>query len=120
MTIYDDGGISLGGLASPGLGNIACNNINLKFQQIPTTGGTTTLTNASPYYTQFTGTSTQDLVLPDATTCLQGTTFIFDNDSTQNVIIKDGAGTTFELLVPGGFHTFVLEDTSTIAGIWLR
>jgi hypothetical protein len=120
MTIYDDGGISLGGLTSPGLGNIACNNINLKFQQILTTGGTTTLTNASPYYTQFTGTSTQNLVLPDATTCLQGTTFIFDNDSTQNVIIKDGAGTTFELLVPGGFHTFVLEDNSTIAGIWLR
>jgi hypothetical protein len=120
MTIFDDGGVSLGGLTSPGLGNIACNNINLKFQQITTTGGTTFLTNASPYYTQFTGTSTQILQLPDATTCQAGTTFILDNDSTQNVDIKDGAGTTFELLVPGGFHTFVLESNSTIAGVWLR
>lgn len=120
MTIFDDGGVSLGGLASPGLGNIACNNINLKFQQVLTTGGTTALTNASPYYTQFTGTNTQILQLPDATTCQTGATFIFDNDSTQDVTINDGAGTTFELLVPGGFHTFVLESNSTIAGIWLR
>jgi hypothetical protein len=120
MTIFDDGGVSLGGLSSPGLGNIACNNINLSFQQVATTGGTTYLTNASPYYTQFTGTNTQILQLPDATTCQAGTTFIFDNDSTQDVTIKDGAGTTFELLVPGGFHTFVLESNSTIAGVWLR
>lgn len=120
MTIYDNGGISLGELANPGIGNIACNNINLKFQQVVTAAGTTVLTNASPYYTQFTGTNTQDLQLPDATTCLVGTTFIFDNDSTQDVIIKDGAGTTFELLVPGGFHNFVLEDNSTVAGTWLR
>jgi len=120
MTIFDDGGVSLGGLSSPGLGNIACNNINLSFQQVATTGGTTYLTNASPYYTQFTGTNTQILQLPDATTCQAGATFIFDNDSTQDVTIKDGAGTTFELLVPGGFHTFVLESNSTIAGTWLR
>lgn len=120
MTIYDDGGISLGELANPGIGNIACNNINLKFQQVTTTGGTTFLTNASPYYTQFTGTDTQTLQLPDATTCLLGTTLIFDNDSTQNVDIADGAGTVFELLVPGGFHTFVLENNSTVAGTWLR
>ncbi len=120
MTIYDDGGISLGELANPGIGNIACNNINLKFQQVATTGGTTYLNNASPYYTQFTGTDTENLQLPDATTCLLGTTLIFDNDSTQNVTIKDGAGTTFELLVPGGFHTFVLENNSTVAGTWLR
>jgi len=120
MTIYDNGGISLGELANPGIGNIACNNINLKFQKVVTAAGTTVLTNASPYYTQFTGTNTQDLQLPDATTCLVGTTFIFDNDSTQDVIIKDGAGTTFELLVPGGFHNFVLEDNSTVAGTWLR
>ena len=120
MTLYANGGVSLGGLPSPGLGNIACNNINLKFQQILTAGGTTFLNNASPYYTQFTGTNTENLQLPDATTCLVGTTLIFDNDSTQNVTIKDGAGTTFELLVPGGFHTFVLESNSTIAGTWLR
>ena len=120
MTIYNDGGISLGELSNPGIGNIACNNINLRFQQIATTGGTTYLTNASPYYTQFTGTSTEILQLPDATTCLVGTTFIFDNDSTQNVTIKDGAGTTFELLVPGGFHNFVLEANGTVAGTWLR
>lgn len=120
MTIFDDGGISLGELANPGIGNIACNNINLKFQQVVTSGGTTTLTNASPYFTQFTGTNTQTLVLPDATTCLVGTNFIFDNDSTQDVTIKDGAGTTFELLVPGGYHNFVLEQNSTVAGTWLR
>lgn len=120
MTIYDNGGISLGELDNPGIGNIACNNINLKFQKVVTAAGTTVLTNASPYYTQFTGTNTQDLQLPDATTCLVGTTFILDNDSTQDVIIKDGAGTTFEVLVPGGFHNFVLEDNSTVAGTWLR
>ena len=120
MTIFNDGGISLGELSNPGIGNIACNNINLKFQQVVTADLTTTLTNASPYYTQFTGTMIQSLVLPDATTCLVGTTFILDNDSTGNVTIKDGAGTTFELLVPGGVHNFVLEDNSTVAGTWIR
>ena len=119
MTLYADGGVSLGGLANPGLGNIACNNINLKFQQILTTGGTTLLTNASPYFTQFTGTSTHAIQLPDATTCLVGTTFVFDNDSTQNVDIKNGTGTIYEVLIPGGYHNIVLEDNSTIAGTWI-
>jgi len=119
MTINEDGSVSLGGLPSSGIGNIACNNINLKFQQITTSAGTTILTNASPYFTQFVGTNTHTVQLPDATTCLQGITFVLDNDSTQNVTIKDGSGTSFELLIPGGIHSLVLESPATVAGTWL-
>ena len=36
MTIYEDGSVTLGGLPQSGIGNISCNNINLKFQKITT------------------------------------------------------------------------------------
>lgn len=100
--------------------NIVANNIELGYQNIATSGGTTTFTAASPFYTQFTGTSSQTLVMPDATTLPTGANFYVDNDSTQNITVKDGAGTTFELLIPGGIHSFVLENNSTVAGTWLR
>ena len=67
--------------------NISANNIDLGFQAIATSGGTTTFTAATSYFTQFTGTSNQTLVLPDATTLVVGTTFIVDNDSTGTITV---------------------------------
>jgi hypothetical protein len=100
--------------------NITANNINLAYQGIATTGGTTTFTAATPYYTQFTGSSNQTLVMPDATTLPTGATFIVDNDSTGTVTVKNGAGSSFETIIPGGVHNFVLESNATVAGTWVR
>jgi hypothetical protein len=47
MTIFNDGGASLGGLGDPGIGNIAINNAVVGFTSITAAAGTTVLTSAS-------------------------------------------------------------------------
>ena len=61
------------------------------------TGLTTTVSSTTPvvltatsnYYQRTTGSSTQTYTLPVATTLTNGTTFIFDVDTTQQVTIND-------------------------------
>ena len=100
--------------------NTALNNIDLSVQNIVTTGGTTTFTAATPYFTIFTGTSNQTLVLPDATTLPLGKTFVVDNDSTGTITVKDGSGASFEVIISGGIHNFVLDSNGSVAGTWVR
>jgi hypothetical protein len=120
MTIYDGGGISLGGYGDPGLGNIAVNKAVPGFTSITSAAGVTTLVAASTYYQRVVGTSTQTIQLPDATTLLNGTTFIIDNSSTQSVTITDGATTTIDTAVAGSLTYIYLINNSTLAGTWAK
>lgn len=119
MTIFDDGGVSLGGLASPGIGTITANKFVPGYSSITSAGGTTSLTSGSNYYQRVVGTSAQTVKMPDATTLLNGTTFIIDNDSTGTVTIKDGANTTIESIPSTGVDYIYLIDNSTVAGTWV-
>jgi hypothetical protein len=120
MTIHDGGGVSLGGYGDPGLGNIAVNKTVPGFTSITSAAGTTTLVASSTYYQRITGTATQTIQLPDATTLLNGTTFIIDNSSTQNITITDGATTTIDTAVPGSLTYIYLISNSTLAGTWAK
>ena len=120
MTIHDGGGVSLGGYGDPGLGNIAVNKAVPGFTSITSAAGVTTLVAASTYYQRVVGTSTQTIQLPDATTLLNGTTFIIDNSSTQSITITDGATTTIDTAVAGSLTYIYLINNSTLAGTWAK
>ena len=120
MTIFNNGGISLGGFANPGIGNMAASKFVPGYTAITSAAGTTVLTAASNYYQNLLGSTTQTFQLPDATTLLEGTTFIFDNDSSGTLTVVDNATGPIET-VPGGAASFVyLADNATVAGTWRR
>ncbi len=118
MTIFDNGGVSLGGYGNPGIGNISANKFVPGFTSTTSAAGTTVLTAASNYYQRLVGTSNQTYQLPDATTLVTGTTFIFDNDSTGTLTLKDGATTTIDAIPATGIDYIYLIDNSTVAGTW--
>lgn len=120
MTIFNNGGISLGGFSNPGIGNMAASKFVPGYTSVTSAAGTTTLTASSNYYQNLTGTTTQTFKLPDATGLLVGTTFIFDNDSTGTLTVVDNASGSIET-IPGGAAGFVyLANNATVAGTWRR
>jgi hypothetical protein len=120
MTIYNNGGISLGAFGNPGIGNMAASKFVPGYTAITSAAGTTVLTADSNYYQNLLGSTTQTFQLPDATTLLVGTTFIFDNDSSGTLTVVDNASGPIET-VPGGAAGFVyLANNSTVAGTWRR
>jgi len=120
MTIFNNGGISLGGFSNPGIGNMAASKFVPGYSSVTAAAGTTVLTASSNYYQNLVGTTTQTFQLPDATGLLEGTTFIFDNDSTGTLTVVDNASGPIET-VPAGAASFVyLADNATVAGTWRR
>lgn len=118
MTIFNDGGMSLGGYGNPGLGSMAGNKFVPGYTSITAAAGTTILTSASTYYQKLTGSTTQTIQLPDATSLLVGTTFVFDNDSSGVLTITDGATTVLDTVQSGSIDYFFLEANGTVAGSW--
>jgi hypothetical protein len=120
MTIHDNGGISLGTFGNPGINNISASKFVPGYSAITSAAGTTVLTADSNYYQRLLGSTTQTFELPDATTLLVGTTFIFDNDSSGDLTVVDNASGPIET-IPGGASGFVyLAVNATVAGTWRR
>jgi hypothetical protein len=120
MTIFNNGGISLGGFSNPGIGNMAASKFVPGYTSVTAAAGTTVLAASSNYYQNLVGTTTQTIQLPDATGLLEGTTFVFDNDSTGTLTVVDNASGPIET-VPSGAASFVyLADNATVAGTWRR
>ena len=120
MTIFNDGGISLGGFANPGIANMAASKFVPGYTAVTSAAGTTVLTEDSNYYQNLLGTTTQTFQLPDATTLLVGTTFIFDNDSTGALTIVDNASGPIDTIPAGGVDYIYLANNSTVAGTWRK
>ena len=99
--------------------NITANNIFAGYTSTVTTGGTTTLTVTSTQYQRFTGTNTQTVKLPDATTLQKGFIFIVDNDSTGSLTVVDNASSSLDTIISGSIDNWVLLDNSTTAGTWI-
>jgi len=118
MTIFNSGGVSLGGYGDPGIGTLYANNVYLGFTTITAAAGTTILTNASAAWQNVVGTTTQTIQLPVATTLFTGFAFTVTSSSTGSVTIKDNASATIDTIVTGGSAILVLTDNSTSAGTW--
>jgi hypothetical protein len=119
MTIYNSGGVSLGGQPDPGIGTLYANNVYLGFTTITAAAGTTVLTNASSGWQQIVGTTTQTIQLPVATTLYKGLAYTIANNSTGTVTIKDSASSTIDTVVTGGTSVLVLTANGTSAGTWV-
>ena len=118
MTIYNSGGVSLGGQPDPGIGTLYANNVYIGFTTVTAAAGTTVLTNSSSGWIQVVGTTTQTIQLPNATTLYKGLAYTIANNSTGVVTIKDNASTTIDTVVTGGTSVLVLTANGTSAGSW--
>lgn len=98
--------------------NTRVNNVIENFQSIATAAGTTTLVVGSPKVTQFTGSTTQTVVLPDATTLVVGQQYTITNRSSGNVTVNANGGTLVQTMVSGSFLTLTVTAIGTAAGTW--
>ena len=101
-----------------GNANLSADNFLPGFTSTASAAGTTTLTVSSNKYQLITGATTQTVVLPDATTCVLGTSFIIANQSTGAVTIRDNTPTTLVILSASSVIKYTLIANGTAAGTW--
>jgi hypothetical protein len=84
-----------------------------------TAAGTTTLDNTSSYYQQFTGSTTQTVVLPVTSTLQTGWTFHIVNNSTGNLTVNSSGGNAVITVIPGTTAMVTcIGTTLTTAADW--
>lgn len=83
-----------------------------------TAAGTTTLTVASTGFQQFTGATTQIVVLPDATTLMLGHTYIIANKSSGAVQVNANGGGGILSVTAGDWAIITLIAAGSAAGTW--
>lgn len=98
--------------------NMRVNNLIENFQTVASAAGTTTLTVGSPKVTQITGSTTQTVVLPDATTLVVGQAFTITNRSSGAVQVNANGGGALQTMVGGSFLTATVTAIGTAAGSW--
>lgn len=90
--------------------------------EVPTTtataAGTTTLTSASKKIQEFTGSTTQTVVLPDATTLQVGQSYYIANKSTGTVTVNFNGGGLARTIKANNQYYFVLITNAIAAGTW--
>lgn len=85
---------------------------------VTTAAGTTTLTKDSETNQFFIGSTTQTVVLPDATTLPLGRRFYITNRSSGTVTVNFNGGALARALIADTQGTFILRDKSSAAGTW--
>ena len=98
--------------------NITFNNYVAGFAATTAAAGTTTLTVASARNQVLVGSTTQTYVLPNATTLQLGQSFVFINNSSGALTVKDNSGATIETVPSGGVTQLGATSISTSAGSW--
>lgn len=83
-----------------------------------TAAGTTTLTVASAGFQQFTGATTQIVVLPDATTLMLGHTYIIANKSSGAVQVNANGGGGILSVTANDWAIITLIAAGSAAGTW--
>ena len=98
--------------------NTKVNNIEEEVATTATAAGTTTLAVTSAPWQQFTGTTTQTVTLPNATTLNTGHRFWVMNRSTGAVTVKDNGANTLATLGGNSESKLVLMANGTSNGTW--
>jgi hypothetical protein len=99
-------------------GNVTFNSVIEAVASTATAAGTTTLTVASAQTQQFTGTNTQTVVLPNATTLQVGQQFTVANRSTGAVTVNSTGGSLVQTMAASSQATYTLITNGTAAGTW--
>lgn len=98
--------------------NTRFNNIAFNVTTTATAAGTTTLTAASTFIQQFTGSTTQTVVLPDATTLAAGQGFLITNRSTGVVTVNANGGGLIQTMAANSQLVVTAITIGTSAGTW--
>jgi hypothetical protein len=85
-------------------------------QVVVSAAGTTTLTNVSDQLVQITGSTTQTVVLPDATTSWNGAWWVIVNNSTGTVTVNFSNATLATTLAAGISATFYVTNSASSTG----
>lgn len=101
-----------------GNANISANNFVNIGANITSAAGTTTLTVSSKAIQQVTGTTTQTIVLPDATTLVNNHQFKVINGSTGIVTVNMNGGSLIQSMLGVTSAVFTLQSNGTSAGTW--
>ena len=99
--------------------NLSANNFLTGFTSTASAAGTTTLTVASTQYQMITGSTTQNIQLPDATTLVNGTSYIINNRSTGALTIQNHTPATLLVLSANQVVKYTLIDNGAAAGTWV-
>lgn len=95
------------------------NNIDSNYATTATAATTTTLTANSKYQQNFTGTTTQTIVLPNATTLIAGVSYYITNNSTGTLTVNKNGGTLLQTVAAGQTLSVTVTDISSSAGGWM-
>ncbi len=98
--------------------NTFVNNQITGYATTVTAASTTTLTVASAREQFFTGTTTQTVVLPDATTLALGFQFRIHNNSSGAVTVNTNGGAALWIVAAGSDALITCTNISTAAGVW--
>lgn len=99
--------------------NTNSNNISSNYATTATGAGTTALTVASARNQFFTGVTTQNVTLPDATTLPQtGFQFFIVNASSGAVTVKDAGGNSLQVMAGDSFATYTAKSIGSSNGSW--
>ena len=99
-------------------GNVAVNNINENVATTATAAGSTVLTVGSAPIQQFTGSSTQTVVLPNATTLPHGWQVTITNRSSGAVTVNMNGGSLLQTMAANSYAVATLINNGTTAGVW--
>lgn len=99
-------------------GNVRLNALIENLQAVTSAAGTTTLTVASPRITLVTGSTTQIVKLPDATTLVVGQQLNVINRSSGVVTVNDNSNTLVQTMAAGSFLELTCTGIGTAAGTW--
>jgi len=84
------------------------------------TGGTLVLQASDPNTILFSGGGYLTVLLPNATTLKVNRTYLFINNSSVDLTLKDFANTTLVIMHPGEIRAIKCTNISTTAGVWLN
>lgn len=97
--------------------NLSANNFQPNYNTTVTAAGITVLTAASAYYQFFTGSTTQTITLPVASTLITGHSFYIVNNSSGNITVQSSGGNNVQVMVAGtsALITCILNSGTTAA-----
>jgi len=100
---------------------VTANNFITALSSITSSASNVTLTAVSPAVQYVSGSASQNIILPNATTLSVGTTYTINANSSQPVYIYYNDGTTLFATIPSGGQTEVILLTNgTTNGTWDR
>lgn len=98
--------------------NAVINNLLENYVTTATAGGTTVLTVSSAFQQFFTGTLTQSVQLPDATTLALGQQFQILNRSSGVVTVKNAGSSTVQAIAANAQTTVTVTNIGSSNGSW--